>query len=148
MADLSEAYETPTAALAKAEAKTAAPADPVAASKPSLARRILTWMKRSLFCCCGSKEAVEVAVNPLAMPVANPIKDVPQGMIMGFDGKLVKQYDPTSDAPCPHFLKTTSMSTGEESCLNCGTVTKESPRKTLQTSSDTMKIRSPPCKEA
>ena len=40
-------------------------------------------------------------------------------MIIGFDGKRVKSYNPYSGEPCPHYLTSTNCRTCEKSCLNC-----------------------------
>jgi hypothetical protein len=128
------AHDPYTVALAKfneeraaAAAAAAAPPPqpkPVAAAKPSLARRALNWVKRNL-CCCLAKPEVEEPV-PLPQPqpqpqpdLPAPLTEVPANMIVGFDGRLHEVYNPTSGKPCPHFLTTTNARTGEISCLNC-----------------------------
>ena len=116
------AHDPYTVALAKfnEERAAAAAAAAVANAPPSLVRRAINWIKRSL-CCCLAKPEVELP-QPLPLPQPlqpPPAEALPENMIVGFDGKLHEAYNPNSDAPCPHFLTTTSARTGERSCLNC-----------------------------
>ncbi len=140
MADLTEVFNSYTRALSQYNAEEleagipVAPAPVAVAAKASAARRFVNWMKRYLCCCCASSNAVEGVVEPIPVlpapaPAAPTYSDyIPDGMIVNFDGKLVKPYNPASSDPCPHYLKTISMTTAEESCLNCGYITNKSVR--------------------
>jgi hypothetical protein len=122
------AHDPYTVALAKFNDERAAAAaaaqpkpDTVAVAKPSLARRFVRWVKRTLCCCLTKPEVEEPQPQPLLPQpeLPPPAESLPENMIVGFDGKLHESYDPSSDKPCPHFLTTTNARTGEQSCLNC-----------------------------
>ena len=38
-----------------------------------------------------------------------------------FSGEAMESWDPAGSKPCPHFIKTTNMSTGKVSCCMCHT---------------------------